>query len=217
MHIVCLDLEGILIPEIWVAFAEKTGIDGFRRTTRDEPDYDALMRYRLDLLRKTDFRIDDFQEVIDTLDPLPGALPFLQTLQQQSRVIILSDTFEEFVQPLMAKLGFPTLFCHNLDIDPNGTIAGYRLRQTDQKRKAVEAFQALNFQVAAVGDSFNDLSMLQAADAPFFLNPAPAAVEKAPAIARFSDYPELLEKLENQLESWSTRPTNSPPRSSPQP
>ena len=145
MNIVCLDLEGVLIPEIWIAFAEKTGIEALKRTTRDEPDYDVLMRYRLDILDKEGFKLADIEEVIGTLDPLPGATEFVSWVTSQTRLVILSDTFSQFAGPLMAKLGNPTLFCHDLVIDDDGRIADYRLRLKDHKRKAVEAFKALNF------------------------------------------------------------------------
>ncbi len=164
MNIVCLDLEGVLIPEIWIAFAEKTGIEALKRTTRDEPCYDTLMRYRLDILDKEGFKLADIEEVIGTLDPLPGAKEFVSWVTSQTRLVILSDTFSQFASPLMAKLGNPTLFCHDLVIDETGRIADYKLRLPDHKRKAVEAFKALNFDTIAAGDSYNDLSMIDAAD-----------------------------------------------------
>ena len=164
MHMVCLDLEGVLLPEVWIAFAEASGIPELKRTTRDEPDYDKLMRFRLNILEKNKIKIDDIKEIIYTLDPLSGAVEFTNKLKARTRTIILSDTFEEFAEPLMAKLGHPTLFCHNLEISEDGKITGYRLRQEDQKRNAVEAFKKLNFTVTAVGDSYNDLTMIRAAD-----------------------------------------------------
>ncbi len=164
MNIVTLDLEGVLIPEIWIAFADAAGIPELRRTTRDEPDYDKLMRYRLDILAKRGVKLADIEAVISTLEPLDGAREFMQWLTSQTRAVILSDTFEQFARPLMAKLGNPTLFCHDLEIDANGFVSGYRLRISDQKRKTVEAFKALNFDVFSTGDSYNDLSMLRAAD-----------------------------------------------------
>lgn len=171
MNLVCLDLEGVLIPEIWVAFAEKTGLEELKRTTRDEPDYDRLMRYRLDILENHDFTIRDIEAVVDTLDPLPGAVEFYRWLRSQSGVIILSDTFMEFAWPLMAKLDYPTLFCHNLVINDKGKIVDYKLRLPDQKRQAVEAFRKLNFRIIAAGDSYNDLTMIQAADEGIFFRP----------------------------------------------
>ncbi len=164
MNIVTLDLEGVLIPEIWIAFADAAGIPELRRTTRDEPDYDKLMRYRLDILAKRGVKLADIEAVIATLEPLDGAREFMQWLTSQTRAVILSDTFEQFARPLMAKLGNPTLFCHDLEIDADGFVSGYRLRISDQKRKTVEAFKALNFDVFSTGDSYNDLSMLRAAD-----------------------------------------------------
>jgi phosphoserine/homoserine phosphotransferase len=154
----------VLIPEIWIAFAEKTGIEALRRTTRDEPDYDVLMRYRLDILDKEGFKLADIEEVIGTLDPMPGASEFVEWVTSQTRLVILSDTFRQFAGPLMAKLGHPTLFCHDLVIDDTGRIADYSLRLKDHKRKAVEAFKALNFDTFAAGDSYNDLSMIDVAD-----------------------------------------------------
>lgn len=164
MNIVTLDLEGVLIPEIWIAFADAAGIPELRRTTRDEPDYDKLMRYRLDILAKRGVKLAEIESVIATLEPLDGAREFMQWLTSQTRAVILSDTFEQFARPLMAKLGNPTLFCHDLEIDADGFVSGYRLRISDQKRKTVEAFKALNFDVFSTGDSYNDLSMLRAAD-----------------------------------------------------
>lgn len=172
MKIVCLDLEGVLIPEIWKAVAEKTGVEGLLRTTRDEPDYDVLMRYRLDLLDQHDIRLPLIQEVIGTLTPLEGAQAFTAWLKSQTRVIILSDTFAEFAQPLMAQLDYPTLFCHELVVDAEGRITGYQLRQQDQKRKAVEAFRSLNFEIIAAGDSYNDLTMLKSADHGILFRPS---------------------------------------------
>jgi phosphoserine/homoserine phosphotransferase len=175
MQIVCLDLEGVLVPEIWIAFAERTGIAEFRRTTRDEPDYDKLMRWRLNLLRQHGLRLADIQSVVAGMAPLPGAREFLDRLRLGFQVVILSDTFYEFADPLIAQLGRPTLFCHRLVTDADGFVADYRLRQPDQKRHAVNALRSLNFQVLAAGDSYNDTGMLEAADAGFFIH-APAAI-----------------------------------------
>lgn len=171
MNIVTLDLEGVLIPEIWIAFADAAGIPELRRTTRDEPDYDKLMRYRLDILAKRGVKLAEIEAVIATLEPLDGAREFMQWLTSQTRAVILSDTFEQFARPLMAKLGNPTLFCHDLEIDADGFVSGYRLRISDQKRKTVEAFKALNFDVFSTGDSYNDLSMLRAADKAVMFRP----------------------------------------------
>ncbi len=164
MTIATLDLEGVLIPEIWIAFSEASGIPELRITTRDEPDYDKLMKYRLNILEKNDIRLADISKIISTLEPLHGARDFMKWLRSQTRVVILSDTFEQFAAPLMAKLDYPSLFCHELVIAADGKVADYKLRMADQKRKAVEAFKSLNFKVVSTGDSYNDLSMLRAAD-----------------------------------------------------
>lgn len=191
MNIVTLDLEGVLIPEIWIAFAEASGIPELRRTTRDEPDYDKLMRYRLDILSSRGIKLADIQDVIATLEPLDGAKEFMQWLTSQTRAIILSDTFEEFARPLMAKLGFPTLFCHDLVIDKNGFVADYRLRIQDQKRKTVEAFKALNFKVFSTGDSYNDLSMLRAADKAVMYRPTEKFAAENSDLPVATNYAEL--------------------------
>ena len=195
MNIVCLDLEGVLIPEIWVAFANKTGIDALKRTTRDEPDYDKLMRYRLDILDQEGFKLADIQDVIGTLDPLPGASGFVQWLTAQTRLVILSDTFSQFAGPLMAKLGNPTLFCHNLVIDPEGRIDDYQLRLTDHKRKAVEAFRSLNFTTIAAGDSYNDLSMIDGADHGLLFRPPAHLTEERSDLPVANDHTELQAML----------------------
>lgn len=164
MYLTCLDLEGVLIPEIWIALAEKTNIDELRLTTRDIQDYDELMQKRLSILDKYNLGIREIQEVIQTLNPLPGALPFLDWLREQNQVIILSDTFTEFAFPLMQQLKMPTLFCHSLDIDAKGKIRSYKLRMKNHKAEAVKRFRELQFQVIAAGDSYNDLAMLRQAD-----------------------------------------------------
>ena len=161
--IITLDLEGVLVPEIWIAVAEKTGIEALRRTTRDEPDYDVLMQGRLDILRENNLKLSDIQKVIGTLTPMEGAKDFLDELRAKTQVIILSDTFLQFATPLMKQLDWPTILCHHLEVQDD-VIANYCLRQPDQKRKSVEAFKALNFQVIAAGDSYNDTAMLGAAD-----------------------------------------------------
>jgi phosphoserine/homoserine phosphotransferase len=164
MKLVCLDLEGVLIPEIWIAFSEATGIAELRRTTRDEPDYDKLMRFRLDLLKKNKLTLADIQKVIGGMEVLEGAKEFTARLREKTQLIILSDTYEEFAKPLMAKLGYPTLFCNSLETSGDGTITGYQLRQKDGKKHAVAALKTLNIKVFAAGDSFNDLAMIQEAD-----------------------------------------------------
>ena len=195
MQTICLDLEGVLIPEIWIAFAEKTGIRELERTTREEPDYDKLMRYRLDILDREGFKLGQIEEVIDTLDPLPGALEFIDWLKSNWRVVILSDTFEEFAGPLMAKLGYPTLFCHNLEVEPDGRIAGYNLRLANHKQKAVEAFRSLNFHVIAAGDSYNDLTMIRAANAGILFRAPENVIRENPDLPTASAYDELMVEI----------------------
>jgi phosphoserine/homoserine phosphotransferase len=196
MHIVCLDLEGVLVPEVWIAFAERTGIAEFRRTTRDEPDYDKLMRWRLALLRQHGLKLADIQAVIAGMAPLEGAPAFLDELRSRYQVIILSDTFYEFADPLMRQLGRPTLFCHRLITDADGFVADYRLRQPDQKRRAVEALQGLNFRVIAAGDSYNDTGMLAAADAGFFIHPPASIAAQFPHFPAHHGYAELLRSID---------------------
>ena len=191
MQIVCLDLEGVLIPEIWIAFSQRTGIAEFSRTTRDEPDYDKLMRYRLELLRRHGLKLADIQAVIGGMVPMAGAKEFLDELRSRFQVIILSDTFYEFADPLMRQLGRPTLFCHRLVVDGEGFVADYRLRQPDQKRHAVNALKSLNYRVIAAGDSYNDTGMLAAADAGFFIHPPQSIVAQFPQFPVNRSYGEL--------------------------
>lgn len=189
--IACLDLEGVLVPEIWIAVAERTGIDALRRTTRDEPDYDVLMQYRLDLLAEHGLGLSAIQDVIATLSPLPGAAAFLDELRARTQVVILSDTFEQFAEPLMAQLGRPAIWCHRLVVDDD-RISGYRLRLADPKRRAVQALHDLNFRVLAAGDSYNDTTMLLEADAGFLFH-SPANVQaEFPQLPALDDYDELL-------------------------
>lgn len=199
MKLVCLDLEGVLIPEIWQAVARATQVDGLLRTTRDEPDYDKLMRYRLELLAQHDIRLPLIQEVIAGLKPLDGAKEFLDWLKSQTRVIILSDTFAQFAQPLMAQLDYPTLFCHELAIDQEGRIYDYALRQADQKRVAVKALQSLNFEIIAAGDSYNDLSMIQAAEHGVLFRPSEAFAAENPAYPVCQDHASFRKVLEELL------------------
>jgi len=189
--IACLDLEGVLVPEIWINVAERTGIAALRRTTRDEPDYDKLMRGRLAILDEHRLGRGDIQSVIAEMDPLDGALDFLDWLRARTQVVILSDTFEQFAQPLMRKLGWPTLFCHRLEVEPGGRISGYRLRIADGKRRAVEAFRALNFRTVAAGDSYNDTTMLGAADAGILFRPPENVVRDFPRFPVTRTYDEL--------------------------
>ncbi|OGW14174.1 MAG: phosphoserine phosphatase [Nitrospinae bacterium RIFCSPLOWO2_12_FULL_47_7] len=187
----CLDLEGVLVPEIWIAFAEKTGIEKLRLTTRDIPDYDQLMRGRLKILDEHQLKLSDIQSVIRTITPLEGAAKFLDWLRSEFQVIILSDTFYEFAGPLMAQLGYPTLFCNFLETDSTGRIVNYRLRQKDGKTKAVHAFKSLNFQAIAAGDSYNDTGMLKTADAGIFFCPPEGIIKEFPQFRVTHTYDEL--------------------------
>ena len=196
MQVVCLDLEGVLIPEIWIAFAERTGIAEFRRTTRDEPDYDKLMRYRLGLLKQHGLKLADIQAVIGGMSPMDGAKDFLDDLRSRFQVIILSDTFYEFADPMMRQLGRPTLFCHRLVIDAQGFVADYKLRQPNQKAHAVNALKGLNYQVIAAGDSYNDTGMLGAADAGFFIHPPESIVAQFPQYPVNRSYAELKASID---------------------
>lgn len=193
--IATLDLEGVLVPEIWIAVAERTGIEALRRTTRDEPDYDKLMRARLEILDDHGLRLHDITDVIGGLRPEPGARDFLDELRSRMQVIILSDTFEQFAQPLMRQLGWPTLLCHRLAVDGDDRIVDYRLRQPDQKRHAVEALRSLNYQVISAGDSYNDTSMLAAADQGILFRAPANVVAEFPQFPSLSEYDELLERF----------------------
>lgn len=194
MEIACLDLEGVLIPEIWIGFAEKTGIDELRATTRDVPDYDVLMQQRLRLLKQHNLGLPDIQEVIATMKPMAGAKDFIEWLKECFQVIILSDTFYEFSHPLMRQLDFPTLFCHRLVADADGNIVDYKLRQEDPKRQCVKAFHGLNFRVIAAGDSYNDTSMLAEADAGILFKAPDNVIAEFPQFPAVNSYDEL--KLE---------------------
>jgi phosphoserine/homoserine phosphotransferase len=196
--LVTLDMEGVLTPEIWIAVAERTGLPELRRTTRDEPDYDKLMHYRLEILGRHGITLSKIQEVIGSLSPLPGAVEFLDALRAQTQAIILSDTFEQFAQPLLRQLKWPTLFCHRL-IVANDRITGYQLRMPDQKRQSVRALQALNYKVIAVGDSFNDTSMLIQADHGILFHAPANVVEKFPQFPAINEYPELLKMIQGKL------------------
>ena len=196
MQVVCLDLEGVLIPEIWIAFSQRTGIAEFSRTTRDEPDYDKLMRFRLALLRQHGLKLADIQNVIGSMAPMDGARDFLDELRSRYQVIILSDTFYEFADPMMRQLGRPTLFCHKLVIDADGFVADYTLRQPNQKAHAVNALKSLNYQVIAAGDSYNDTGMLGAADAGFFIHPPESIVAQFPQYPVNRSYAELKASID---------------------
>jgi len=195
MEIACLDLEGVLIPEIWIGFAEKTGIDELRATTRDIPDYDVLMRQRLRLLQEHQLGLHDIQEVIAKMAPLDGAKDFLTSLKAHFQVVILSDTFYEFSHPLMRQLDFPALFCHGLVVDDKGTIIDYKLRQQDPKRQCVKAFHALNFRVIASGDSYNDTTMLSEADAGILFQAPDNVIEEFPQFPSVENYEELKQEF----------------------
>ena len=190
--IVTLDLEGVLVPEIWIAFAEKTGIEQLKLTTRDIPDYDELMTGRLAILNEHGLKLADIQEVIGTLAPLEGAKAFLDELRSITQVVILSDTFLEFAEPLMEQLAWPTIFCHDLEIDAEGRVANYRLRQPDQKRKAVAAFRSLNYRVIAAGDSYNDTTMLGEADTGFLFRSPDNVKAEFPQFRSAEKYDELM-------------------------
>lgn len=197
MHVVCLDLEGVLVPEIWICLAEKTGIESLRATTRDVPDYEQLMRQRLDLLDARGLGFAELRQAAGSLEPLDGAREFLDWLRERCQVVILSDTFYELAGTLMRKLGWPTLFCHRLEVDHNGRIAGYRLRQARPKQAAVRALRSLNFPVLAVGDSYNDLDMLAEADAGILFRPPASVVRAAPDYPVTHDYDALKVALVN--------------------
>ncbi|MDR1587682.1 MAG: bifunctional phosphoserine phosphatase/homoserine phosphotransferase ThrH [Treponema sp.] len=199
MRIVCLDLEGVLVPEIWIAFSEATGVAELRRTTRDEPDYDRLMRFRLELLKRHGLKLADIQRVISGMEPLPGAVEFTRALRERSQLVILSDTFEQFAKPLMAKLSWPTLFCNSLVIDSSGAVSGYRLRQANGKREAVKALKSINMEIFAAGDSFNDLAMIREADEGCLFR-APENIRKDCAeIPCVDTYDELLAEIDKFL------------------
>ncbi|MQN01256.1 MAG: bifunctional phosphoserine phosphatase/homoserine phosphotransferase ThrH [Lachnospiraceae bacterium] len=198
MNIVCLDLEGVLVPEIWIAFAEKTGIPEFRRTTRDEPDYDKLMRYRIDLLKQHGLGLKEVQDVIAGIQPLDGAREFLDELRSITQVIIISDTFEQFASPLMRKLGWPTIFCNSLEVDGN-EITGYKMRVKDSKTTTVKALQSIGFETIASGDSFNDLGMIRASKAGFLFKSTDAIKAANPDIPAFETFDELLSGIRKAL------------------
>jgi phosphoserine/homoserine phosphotransferase len=191
VYVACLDLEGVLVPEVWINVAERTGIEALRRTTRDEPDYDKLMRYRLDILAEHSLGIREIQDVIGDMEPLPGAAEFLDWLRERFPVFILSDTFYEFAAPLMRQLGWPTLLCHQLEIDEAGRVAGYRLRIDDPKRRAVNALRELNFATIATGDSYNDTSMLSAADAGILFRPPDNVIRDFPQFPVATTFEEM--------------------------
>ena len=197
MQMICLDLEGVLVPEIWIAFAQRSGITELTRTTRDEPDYDKLMRFRIDTLARHQLKLADIQAVIAGMGPMPGAREFLDDLRSRYQVLILSDTFYEFAQPLMRQLGWPTLLCHRLEVDSEGMVSKHLLRMPDQKRHAVNALRGLNFQVIAAGDSYNDTGMLMAAHAGFFIHPPESIIAQFPQFPVTRSYAELKAQIDS--------------------
>lgn len=199
MYITCLDLEGVLVPEIWIAFAEESGIPELTRTTRDEPDYDKLMRWRLGVLREHGLGLRQIQETISRIDPLPGAKEFLDSLRSLCQVIILSDTFTQFAAPLMAKLGMPTIFCNELEVAPDGTISGFTMRQQNGKLRAVRALQSIGYKIIASGDSFNDLAMIRQSEAGFLFRTTDKIRADNPQLAALTEYAELLAEVRKVL------------------
>ncbi len=199
MNIVCLDMEGVLVPEIWIAFAQASGIPELSRTTRDEPDYDKLMAWRLGVLREHGLGLREIQAVIAKIDPLPGAKEFLDELRAITQVVILSDTFEQFAKPLMAKLGWPALFCNTLEVGPDGAITGYKMRCPHSKLTTVRALQSCGFDTIAAGDSFNDLAMIQAGKAGFLFKSTPQIKADYPHIPAFEEFPALLDAIKEAL------------------
>ena len=199
MNVVCLDMEGVLVPEIWIAFAQASGIPELRRTTRDEPDYDKLMRWRLGILKEHGLGLREIQATIATIDPLPGAREFLDKLRSETQVIILSDTFEQFAKPLMEKLGWPTIFCNTLEVGENGEITGYKMRCEKSKLTTVKALQSCGFDTIAAGDSFNDLGMIQASKAGFLFKSTDAIKADHPELSAFEEFDDLLHAIEAAL------------------
>lgn len=199
MNVLCLDLEGVLVPEIWIEFSRKTGIPELSRTTRDEPDYSKLMKFRIDILKKHKLFLPDIQKVIGSMDPMPGACSFIDTVRSETQVIILSDTFTQFAQPLMKKLGYPTLFCNTLTVARDGTIIDFALRQNEGKKQAVKALQGLNLRVMAAGDSYNDLGMIQKADTGAFFRSPESISSKYPQFPAYEDYDDLLTHMRKEL------------------
>ena len=199
MNIVCLDLEGVLVPEIWVAFAEETGIQELKKTTRDEPDYDKLMKWRLGILKEHGLGLKEIQETIAKIDPMPGAKEFLDELRSITQVIIISDTFTQFAAPLMKKLGWPTIFCNSLEVAENGEITGYRMRVENSKYSTVKALQSIGFETIASGDSHNDLGMIKASKAGFLFKSTEQIKKDNPELPAYETYDELMEAIKKAL------------------
>ena len=200
MNIVCLDLEGVLVPEIWIEFANATGIQELTRTTREEPDYDKLMQYRLDILKEHHLRLSEIQKVIATMDPMDGAKEFLDELRSLTQVVIVSDTFSQFAQPLMKKLGWPTIFCNELLVDEDGMISGWKMRKAEKKQTVIELLQQIGFETIASGDSHNDLGMIQASKAGFLFKSTDAIKSEYPEIPAYETYDELYDAIRKVIE-----------------
>lgn len=199
MNVVCLDMEGVLVPEIWIAFSQESGIPELKRTTRDEPDYDKLMRWRLGILKEHGLGLPQIQEVISRIEPLPGAREFLDALREKTQVIILSDTFEEFAMPLMKKLGWPTLFCNSLEVAPDGEITGFKMRIENSKLTTVRGLQSIGFDTIAAGDSYNDLGMIKASKAGFLFKSTEQIKNDNPELPAYEEFDELLEAITKAL------------------
>lgn len=199
MNIVCLDMEGVLVPEIWIAFAEESGIPELKRTTRDEPDYDKLMKWRLEILKEHGLGLKEIQATIAKIDPLPGAKEFLDELRTLTQVVILSDTFEQFAKPLMAKLNWPTIFCNTLEVAPDGAITGYRMRCPQSKLTTVKALQSMGYETIASGDSFNDLGMIQASKAGFLFKSTEKIKADHPELPAYEEFDDLLRAIKQVL------------------
>lgn len=199
MYITCLDLEGVLVPEIWIAFADAVGIPELRRTTRDEPDYDKLMKYRIDILKQHGLGLKEIQATIEKIDPLPGAKEFLDELRANCQTIIISDTFDQFAGPLMKKLGLPTIFCNTLEVAPNGEITGYKMRCEKSKLTTVKALQSIGYETIASGDSFNDLGMIQASKAGYLFRSTESIIKEYPQFPAFTEYSELLNAIKKEI------------------
>ena len=201
MNIVCLDLEGVLVPEIWIAFAEASGIPELKRTTRDEPDYDKLMKWRLGILKEHGLGLKEIQETIAKIDPMPGAKEFLDELRSMTQVIIISDTFTQFAKPLMKKLGWPTIFCNSLEVAPDGTITGFKMRIEKSKYTTVKALQSIGFETIASGDSYNDLGMIEASKAGFLFRSTEQIKKDHPELAAYETYDELFDAIKKAMEA----------------
>ena len=199
MYVTCLDLEGVLVPEIWIAFAEASGIPELKRTTRDEPDYNKLMKWRLGILKEHGLGLKEIQETIARIDPIPGAKEFLDELHSFSQVIILSDTFTQFAKPLMEKLGWPTIFCNSLEVAPDGEITGFKMRMENQKYHSVKALQSIGFDTIASGDSYNDLAMIKASKAGFLFKSTEQIIKDNPDVPAFETYDELLAAIKKAM------------------